>query len=345
MLKQYAFEKLAANPARLAEVQTRFASFYGEWLARMNEKLKGSEQLPALSVLRTELQNLRAAWQWLVEHQDFDRLHQLLPAMILFNIMNDQRLEIPEFTRLLREMARILRPMAASDLAAAPEMQEGDSYAGLLALTLAGLRYFTFSDQNQEQDNLIQQESLQIVSSLPDSLEKAFSLLLNNIGRGSLAPQRGLDLCRQCVGFFTTRGDAWGLALAQLILADIANFGLEDGELARTYYQASLEGFSRLGNDWGKALCLTGLMNVEFRSGNLDEADRLGRQSLVIFSLMNSLERMMFSRYGLGEIAIKRGALDDARQLLRGEPGVFHSNGRRPLASILFRASGWPVAR
>lgn len=72
VLRQYAVEKLAAQPVLRAEVQSRHAQYFSEWLDRMYEKLKGSEQLSALNSLRTEAQNLVNAFNWLLDQQDFN---------------------------------------------------------------------------------------------------------------------------------------------------------------------------------------------------------------------------------------------------------------------------------
>jgi hypothetical protein len=61
--------------------------------------------------------------------------------------------------------------------------------------------------------------------------------------------RQAVDLCRQCIGIFQRSRDAWGTALSELVLADTANLGGLDADLARTSYQASLDGFVRLGND------------------------------------------------------------------------------------------------
>ena len=87
VLRQYAAERLAADPATYAETRARHACYYAAWLSLMNEQLKGSEQLAALAALRVETPNLHDAWRWLIEQRDLERLHGLLPAIVLFHDM------------------------------------------------------------------------------------------------------------------------------------------------------------------------------------------------------------------------------------------------------------------
>jgi predicted ATPase/class 3 adenylate cyclase len=246
VLKQYASEKLAADASVQIEVQNHHAHYYSTWLEGLFEKLKGNEQLSALATLRLEMLNLRAAWQTLVEQRDFARLEKLLPAIILFFEMNNQHVEIQHEIQMLSNMQRSLRQVfeitAEADL---NDMQKA-SYQGLLAFTLAVLHRYTLDYSHPEQNASLQQESLQLVHNLPDSSTKAFVYLVNNIGPSTLPPQASLELCQQSVLIFRRLGDAWGAALAQLILADLNIFEkLLDIELARIAYQDSLDAFLR----------------------------------------------------------------------------------------------------
>jgi hypothetical protein len=100
-IPQYAAEKLATDPSAYAEARTRHARYYSKWLSLMNEKLKGSEQMAALVALQAETQNLHDAWRWLIEQRDLERLHGVLPAMILFHEMRGRPVGAQEIVRLL----------------------------------------------------------------------------------------------------------------------------------------------------------------------------------------------------------------------------------------------------
>jgi len=73
---------------------------------------------------------------------------------------------------------------------------------GLLALGLAALRHFSLDYEYPEPTNRYHQHSLAIAQALPDSQEKAFTLLLNSIGPGSLILRQRMELCQQCIGIF-----------------------------------------------------------------------------------------------------------------------------------------------
>jgi predicted ATPase/class 3 adenylate cyclase/DNA-binding CsgD family transcriptional regulator len=336
VLRQYAAEKLAADPAVYAEARARHARYYSKWLSLMNDQLKGSKQLAALVALRAETRNLHDAWQWLIEQRDLERLHGVLPAIILFHDMSGRPAGAQEVVRLLLDMRRALGhiPSRGTDTAAKPTTTAappaGSPDASLLALVLAALRHFGQTFEHTEQTDPYQRESLDIACELPDSQEKAFTLLLNSMGAGILAPQQCAELCQACIGIFRRLGDAWGTALAQLILGDVANWGEVDAELAQRSYHASLEGFARLGNDWGRAMCLNGLAMIEYREGHLEDAYRMGCQSLDTYGQMGDVWRGMFVREMLVEIAEALGAFDEARRHVKANLAYFSQMGATP---------------
>ena len=185
--------------------------------------------------------------------------------MIHFFTLNDQRVEIPALTRLLMEMLAIVRRAQAEETAGQTGSETPAPDNTLLALTLAAIRYITIDNNHMEQSNLYQAECLKYIPELPDSLEKALILLLNATGPMVLEPQKAIELCILSSQLFDQVGDDWGTALAQLILADITSFGKKDSRWGVLSYQASLETFKRLGNPWGRGVCLNGLLLPRLR--------------------------------------------------------------------------------
>ncbi len=326
-LRQYAAEKLSADPDVYAEARSRHTGYYSGWLSRMNEKLKGGEQLAALSALRAETQNLHHAWRWLIERRDLERLHGVLPAMILYHEMRGRPAGAQEVVLLLLDMVRALG-YAPGSTAAAAGPPAGSPDASLLALGLAALRHFDQTVERVERTDAYQRESLRIAQELSDGQEKAFILLLNTMGSGILTLEQSLDLGRQCVGIFERLGDAWGTALALLVLGDAVTFWrVVDAELARRSYQSALEAFARVGNEWGQALCLTGLAHVEHQAGHLEEAYRMACRGLDTYCRMGDAWRTVFARRAVGEMAEGLGRFDEARRYFEANLAHFLQMG------------------
>jgi hypothetical protein len=303
-------EKLFNSPEAQAEARTQHARYYSEWLDSKFEQLKGREQYTALTELRSEIQDLRAAFQTLMEQEDYLRLERIYPVFILFFEMNNQSVETQETLSLLKEMEKRLRhKLNSPDTTYTGEL--GDFYRGLLAITLSAQRHFTRNFNSSAPDPRLQ-ESLELLDTTPDTLTKAYALLLNCIGLGLESDQK-LDLCQHSYGIFKAQEDVWGAALAQLIWADEMNFSGFDATLARIAYQASKDGFIRTGSEWGHALCLNGLMVLEQRGGKLEEAYQLGMESMERFRSLENYERVASLHHMLAEISIARNRSEDAR--------------------------------
>lgn len=314
-LRQYAVEKLAADPSMYAEARTRHAHYYCKWLREMNEQLKGDRQLAALAALRSEAQDLHDAWRWLVVQDDVARLRSLLPGMILFHEMRGRPVEAQEMIGLLADMLDTLGCAVAAGTGGGVDCRAvAKENEGLVALALAALRHFSPHPDEWQRTVPYQRESLALAARLPDGQEKAYTLLLDCMGAGTLDAQQTRSLCEECIRILRQVGDTWGVSVAELIRADAVGFGTADVELARAYYQASLEGFVRLGNAWGRAMCLTGVSNLEQRSGRLEDAYRMRREALDTYVQMEDLWRVAWLRSDLAQIAEELGAFEEARQ-------------------------------
>lgn len=68
LLKQYAEEKLAQDPAEQQQISARHAAFYSQLLRSQEPRLHGSEQKEALDLIGQDLDNVRQAWQWNVSN-------------------------------------------------------------------------------------------------------------------------------------------------------------------------------------------------------------------------------------------------------------------------------------
>jgi predicted ATPase len=300
VLKQYGQEKLAARPALLQEARQLQAEFYSEWLCQMGEKLKGAQQLEALTALRADARNLRVALEWLVQQRDYDRIEAALPVVILLNVMNDQQVA----TRTITQILQVLLP----DLAAAPER------SALFTLVLATLRIFPLFSGNIQIAESYQRQCLQRMPSLPEDKTKAYALVLICIGPTQTAVRDLLDAGMEGLSIFQRLEDAWGCAISYVILGDIENFGQSNLEKAQEYYLSGMKAFTSLENDWGRSLCLVGLTMIARKTGRLQEAYKLGQESMAILARLTNIERLLFVRHMLGEIAMQLNLPGEARE-------------------------------
>ena len=299
IIRQYAAEKLSADPLAQADTEERCARHYAGWLLRKAGGLRSSDQVAALSTLRWERQNLRQAWRWLIEHREYSLLEHTLPDMILFFEMDG---DSGAAAQMMRSAVKSLRREKTSSAT-------GKNY-GLLGFLLAGIRHFERGVQDLGQADAIQRESHALAAFLPPRKTKAYIYLLLSSGPMTLDTGEVLRMCQESVAILESEHDAWGTAMATLVLGDCLNFGQSGTTLARQAYEKSLGLFTRIGNDWGRALCLFGLATLT----KPEEACRMMNESIEIYLRMGNMGRVLDARHLLGDLYAQLGQIEAARE-------------------------------
>jgi DNA-binding SARP family transcriptional activator/predicted ATPase len=81
LLRQYADEKLRLIPDEHEHVHDQHCRYYAELLSQHQTQLKGEDPLAALTALSVERENVRAAWNWAVEHRKVAELNQFMDCL------------------------------------------------------------------------------------------------------------------------------------------------------------------------------------------------------------------------------------------------------------------------
>jgi predicted ATPase/DNA-binding winged helix-turn-helix (wHTH) protein len=90
LIRQYAEERLADNPAREAEARDRHAHYYLEWLGEQIGRLRSAEQGDACRSIGANLDNIRAAWRWAVTREHVELLSGAIRALSLYSDLRGQ---------------------------------------------------------------------------------------------------------------------------------------------------------------------------------------------------------------------------------------------------------------
>jgi hypothetical protein len=81
LLRQYAEEKLRAGPAEYEAVRDRHCRYYAELMVQHKTQLTGEQPEAVLSRLDLERENVRAAWNWAVEHRRVEEVNQFMEVL------------------------------------------------------------------------------------------------------------------------------------------------------------------------------------------------------------------------------------------------------------------------
>lgn len=84
LLRQYGNEQMALSAVELEALRDRHCDYYTAFLAGCWPRLKGSDVKSALTEIETELENVRAAWDWAVHKHKADRIEAALNSLWVF---------------------------------------------------------------------------------------------------------------------------------------------------------------------------------------------------------------------------------------------------------------------
>jgi predicted ATPase/class 3 adenylate cyclase len=81
MIKEFAEERLGANPERERNARGAHAHYFSDFAKRLADRLYGAERESALADLTSEIGNLRAAWRFWVDRGDLQQLLNLIDGL------------------------------------------------------------------------------------------------------------------------------------------------------------------------------------------------------------------------------------------------------------------------
>jgi predicted ATPase len=156
LLLQFAREKLAGDSKEQTQTQEKHGVNYCRFLKSQEEAIKGPNQKEVLDAIEEELENIRAAWGWVITETKFESLQQVLSPLCEFYIRRGRYVE---------------------GLALLAETETGLSSASTLDQTLLGRvrleqARFSYSLSRFEQAIQMAQRGLEMVQSSENDLEK-----------------------------------------------------------------------------------------------------------------------------------------------------------------------------
>ncbi|MHB8624970.1 MAG: LuxR C-terminal-related transcriptional regulator [Aggregatilineales bacterium] len=93
LLRQYAEQQLEAA-GESADACAAHSAYYMDFLARRDADVKGRRQLAALHEIRTDFENIRAAWTWAHEHRQYNAISQAVNCLLNFTEMSFSLLDV-----------------------------------------------------------------------------------------------------------------------------------------------------------------------------------------------------------------------------------------------------------
>ncbi|MEN8173511.1 MAG: BTAD domain-containing putative transcriptional regulator, partial [Chloroflexota bacterium] len=275
LTRQYLGERLTASPEIETATRDRHSRYYIQELQQWDMDYKGSQQVSAFERIRADIDNVRVGWDWAVEQRQVDQVALGFDGMCFYyrwlSLFNDGQ----EMCQDALECVSTIKFGSARRVTAR-------------ILTQQSWFYYMLRQEEHAVELVLQSYALleQCDLSNPDMLaEKAFTMIwMGALGRGfneieSIGnPQ---DFLEESILIYRQLNNTHELAFA---LHEFGDFFKYDSNyaLSKLAYDECLFLYTKNGNNIGRADVLADLGTLNLRMGTLEEAEKLGLESIAI---------------------------------------------------------------
>ena len=318
VLRQFAAEKLQTNTVEMEEAYNRHAEFYAEFLQQREQRLLDLNQHQTLQEINAEIENIQAAWDWMLQRGRTYLVGQALGCLYNFYAIRSWLQEgVDQFERAANRIRDIEGMMHAF------EEGPGTIYSRLLARQ--GRFYYRLHNYGAARELL--QKSITISQHLKADAETAFGLhSLGNVAHRLGDLEEARQHYQDSLTIYRHINHAQGIANSMSSLGVVIH---ELGGQAKHLYEKSLEIFKNLGDQWGAAGCLNRLGTVALTQGQYAQAERLYEESLAICGELADQFGIARSLINLGRLAYFQGNYTEARRLYQESLTIFSDIGDR----------------
>jgi predicted ATPase/DNA-binding SARP family transcriptional activator len=335
ILREYAQDQMAARGEAEA-LRLRHAIYYAELAERAAQQFHGPQQLLWLQHLEGELDNLRNALTWTIEHAISDVALRLAAALGEFWQMRghlhegrqwlERVLESPQtpLYPLLRARALVAAGLLAQyrgdyieaekihkESLALASPPEGGTFARRALYGLGFARLY----QHHEEGRQILEQSISYSQQAGDRWGMAAAMhTLSNYAISMGEVERAREYLEESLSLYRSVGDTDCIALVLLSMANLA-FNQDDYATAHTLYQRCVPIFQQFGDKHSLAFAWVNMASMELLHGNFAQAGDLAEKSLALFLEVD--ERWQPPRLirMLAYVAIHQGDLKRATEL------------------------------
>ena len=312
LLRQYAAEKLAEQPAQQAATQRMHAEYFAAFLGRLEPDLKYARQLAALAHISTDKENLRIAWQWAVETAHYSLIDQALEPWFRYCEYGGYP---REGLHMLHQMAVRMAELPAESIDLTPEAQR-------LLLARAQWRQGWFSyrvGQPLDQAVGLMKHSAEQLRQVKGDVRTELAAVLCHVG-GLIFSQgdagHAEQVLQESLALAEEIGDQGQIGQTWLNLGQIADFAgkYRDADL---FFANSVHSFDRVGEQSRRSYAFNNWGRAQYGMGHYARAWHLVTEALAIRRQFNDVVGIAFSLLDLGRIAECRGEYQAAEQYIK----------------------------
>jgi len=343
VIRQYSMSRLDKNNLQYLETYDLHSDYYLKFVSRFETGLRSSAQQDAKKELTNELDNLRAAWRWGIEHRRFELIGKASRSFgWYFEVSGLLREGIEQFEPLIQILKAGTYPGQWDRVLGSTLSQQGLLYFRKGQLSEAQMLYEESIDiLRPTSDQVLLAEALvflgiimhlngkyeQSISQLKEGLAYAkkgndqwlmayatynlghIDTLLGNYEKGREQMLHGLEIWREL-------GDANYIALGlNYLVPTLTKF--ERYEEARASMRESISRCKQTKNRWGLGIAYRYLGTLEMAEGQYTEAEACFQKCLEIFSEYPEGWDLAMTLTYLGEAKMMLGNFDEAQKNYR----------------------------
>jgi predicted ATPase/transcriptional regulator with XRE-family HTH domain len=318
-IRQYASTHLAENHDEVELAHQRHSTYYLELLYQYKPKLASASQKSALTALNAEIDNLRQAWDWAVEHWRLYEIRQSTDAMWRFYAYQSWFQEgIPVFEKVVR---------AFTDNTTQADREPSPEQLVVIGQALAKQGWFHFRLGRLELAIQLLRQSIEMLGLSDDQPAMAFSLItLGGILGINLDDPQGNVMLFEGLKISNTIDDPWfkAVCLANMAIAALTWRGYDE---AHSLFGDAVAEARTAGDPAISAFCLTYSGLAAFTAGKLNEAYNLISESLSLSRSCGNTWDIATALGHLGQISNAQGRYFEALEHFRESIDIFAEQG------------------
>lgn len=318
ILRRYVLQKLEESPDN-THTHDLHCSYFMKYVHDSEQLFHGRDQKSAVDRISENIENIRTAWRWAVDH---DLREELGRAINGLHVFYTRRGWYHEGEEIFRETVAALERTGKKDVVYVKALKAYGTFMSLIGKT--------------EQARDILQRGLSAARDMGDDSETAHILTVLGGVLGTLGEYGGAMMHHEeSLAIYRKQNDRIGIGRALLYLASAVD-SLGDYEKAQEFGQESLSVRRETGDVWGEASCLNHLGNIAHTLGNFDDAKRYYEESYVLSEKLGDRAGMARIFNNLGNVYSQSGEHEMALKNYEKSLNIFRELGNvRGVASAL----------
>lgn len=343
LVRQYAGARMAVEATEEAAVRQQHSVYFLDFIARLESDLKSAEQLPTLAAIDADIDNIRCAWIFGVQHGDVPRVQHMRAHWYYYDIRGWFTEAEASLRWTAAELERIQSTCAQVDPAVTVLSAYVRAQQGWFCLRLGKLVEAERLLQSSLPSLRSSGKSIQLVDALyyygsiawmTGDYTRARTYYLEELevaeevgNQWDIGLANGnLGLVAQTIGDYEEADRRWQMALTTYrtlgdrrnVAVGLAFFGRLKCTLgayaeAQDCFRESLTLSKLLGDRWSYGVALSELGQVTQALGDPVEALRLLNESVVLLQELGEHWSTLRALNSLGAVALAAGALAESR--------------------------------